>query len=76
VWNDDGTKKICTGNTHITPSDCPAEGTYCAYVKMNRPLFDLMDELDQKFAEEHRKEYDMLWDTINRAKSEPLTADE
>jgi hypothetical protein len=35
-----------------------------------------MDGLDQKFAEEHRKEYDMLWDTINRAKSEPLTADE
>jgi hypothetical protein len=31
-----------------------------------------MDELDQKFAEEHRKE----WDTINRAKSEPLIADE
>lgn len=75
VWNDNGTKKICTGNTHTTSSDCPAEGTYCAYVKMNKPLFDLMDELDREFADEHRKETELLWDTVQKSRSGSLTDD-
>lgn len=68
VWNENGDRRICVGNRHVVYSDCPAEGTYCAYIKMNEALFDLLDDWDLRFAEESRTELAELWDTVHRSK--------
>lgn len=57
AWNEEKQRDLCTGNRHLEPTDCEAEGTYCAYMKMNRPLFDLMDDLDKKLAAERAEEW-------------------
>lgn len=48
----DGREVQCIGNFHVTESDCEAEGTYCAYMKRNKDLFDLLLPWDTLFNEE------------------------
>lgn len=62
IWEDaereDGTVwKKCVGDRHLEDTDCVPEESHFGYWKMNKPLFDLIDELDQWFVIQQREEW-------------------